>query len=128
MKILKEVTQWKVPYRQPNHVYLMDGDRALAYVRWGQGEPEYFATPTRIDRRGRKFIEVNNDWGFKVTVRAPAPEPGQSWTVTGSRGDTYTVKLDAGRWSCTCPGHSFRGRCRHVNEQQEKENACQIGA
>ena len=58
LKIMQEVTQWDVPYRQPNHVYLMSGDSILAYSRWGKSKPEYFNQPQRIDRRRRKFIEV----------------------------------------------------------------------
>ena len=121
VKILQEVTEWRVPYRQPNHVYLMSGDRVLAMSRWGETEPEYFANPNRIDRRGRKFVEVkNNPWRFDLRI-AVEPEPeqrpkGQTWTVSGSKGNQYTVSRDSGRWSCTCPGHGFRGRCRHVDE------------
>jgi hypothetical protein len=119
LKIVEEVTEWDVPYRQPNHVYLMSGDRALAYSRWGKDQPEYFSQPQRIDRRGRKFIDVkNNPWKFDLTVRTePVEQPkGQVWRVSGSKGNEYVVSLDGGRWSCTCPGHGFRGRCRHVDE------------
>lgn len=121
LKIIEEVTIWDVPYRQPNHVYLVSGDKVLAYSRWGESKPEYFTNPNRLDRRGRKFVEVKkNRWKFDLTVRIE-PEvagrsQGQIWTVTGSKGDEYTVSLDSGRWSCTCPGHGFRGRCRHVDE------------
>jgi len=119
-KIFKEVTEWKVPYRQPNHVYLMSGDRVLAYSRWGDSDPEYFTNPNRIDRRGRKFVEIkNNPWGFdlRVSVESDSEQKpkGQTWTITGSKGNEYIVSLDGGRWSCTCPGHGFRGRCRHVD-------------
>ena len=121
LKIVEEVTEWDVPYRQPNHVYLMSGDRALAYSRWGKAQPEYFSQPQRIDRRGRKFIDVkNNPWKFDLTVRTESEvveQPkGQIWRVSGSKGNEYTVSLDGNRWSCTCPGHGFRGRCRHVDE------------
>ena len=122
MKIVQETTVWKgVEYRQPNHVYLMDGDRIYAYSKWGEGKPEYMKTPLRIDRRGRKFVEVKkNSWKFDLTLVAAKEEPekpqGQTWTVTGSKGNQYFVNLNAGHWSCTCPGHGFRGRCRHVDE------------
>ena len=91
------------------------------YSRWGKAKPEYFNQPQRIDRRGRKFIEVKkNPWKFDLTVTIdsePAEQPkGQIWTVAGSKGGEYTVSLGSGRWSCTCPGHGFRGRCRHVDE------------
>ncbi len=122
VKIVKEVTDWKVPYRQPNHVYLMSGDRVLAMSRWGEGRPEYFANPNRIDRRGRKFVEVKkNLWKFDLSTRLDLAEEqaqprGETWEVEGSKGNRYTVSWDSGRWSCTCPGHGFRGRCRHVDE------------
>jgi hypothetical protein len=121
VKIMQEVTDWKVPYRQPNHVYLMSGDRVLAMSRWGEGRPEYFANPNRIDRRGRKFVESKkNPWKFDLRIavdyEVEQKPKGQTWTVSGSKGNQYTVSWDSGRWSCTCPGHGFRGRCRHVDE------------
>ena len=122
VKIVQEVTVWKVPYRQPNHVYLMSGDRVLAMSRWGTEKPEYFPTPNRINRGGRKFVELKkNPWRFDLSARpdldeAASPPAGETWEVLGSKGNRYTVSRDSGRWSCTCPGHGFRGRCRHVDE------------
>ncbi len=120
LKIVEEITEWAVEYRQPNHVYLMSGDKALAYVPWGKGKPIYFKTFQRLDRRGRKFREVPNRWQFRMDIGAEAEEEvkprGQTWTVASSKGGEYVVSLDAGRWACTCPGHVFRSRCRHVDE------------
>ena len=43
--------------------------------------------------------------------------PGEkSWTIKGSKGNLYTVKLSEGSYSCTCPGFSFRRKCRHIEE------------
>jgi hypothetical protein len=121
LKIMEEVTEWAVEYRQPNHVYLMSGDKAVAYVPWGKGKPIYFKTFQRMDRRGRKFVEVKrNIWKFDLSVRTEAEEEskpkGQTWQVPGSKGGEYVVSFDGGRWSCNCPGHGFRNRCRHVDE------------
>ena len=124
LKIMREVTQWSgVEYRQPNHVYLMDGDKVYAYSKWGESEPQYMKTFLRVDRRGRKFEEVKkNTWKFDLTIAGEAEEAhkptGQIWQVQGSKGNQYFVNLNAGHWSCTCPGHGFRGRCRHVDELQ----------
>lgn len=124
LKIMREVTEWAVEGPQPNHVYLMQGDRAYAYVPWGRGKPQYFQRYQTINRKGRKFVEERkNPWGFAktlpgVTDVVPEKPRGQTWTVQGSKGNSYTVSLDAGIWSCTCPGHGFRGRCRHVTELQ----------
>lgn len=124
MKIMQEITEWKgVSYRQPNHVYLMDGDKAYAYSRWGEGQAEYFRNPTRLDQRGRKFIEVKkNTWGFNLKLKSVDEKPvGQTWSVQGSKGNTYTVSLADGRWACTCPGSTFRGACRHIEEKKQEQ-------
>jgi len=115
MKIYQEVTEWKEIATSPNHVYLMDGDKAYAYVPHGKGQPQYFKTFLRIDRRGRKFVEVKRDqWGFRINTQ---PQ-GRSWTVTGSKGNEYTVTEHEGQWACTCSGFVFRGTCRHIKETQ----------
>ena len=120
-KIMREITDWQGFQRQPNHVYLMSGDKALAYSRWGQDRPFYFHTFIRLDRRGRRFLEEsNNIWQFDMSIQTGeqvALQPNaQTWTITGSKGDQYSVSLSDGAWTCSCPGHGFRGRCRHVDE------------
>lgn len=127
-KIVEEVTEWKgIEYRQPNHVYLMDGDKVYAYAKWGKGKPEYFRNPSTLDKRGRKFVEVkSNRWKFDFSVVPKSAETekpsSKTWTITGSKGDRYTVSLSSGRLSCTCPGYGFRSHCRHVDEIREKHN------
>jgi hypothetical protein len=44
------------------------------------------------------------------------PEPSEVITVTGSKGNTYTVTRESGRTSCTCPGYAFRKTCKHLSE------------
>ena len=122
MEAVREVTVWTgVEYRQPNHDYLLDGDRIVAYRPWGTDEVRVLSGKIKIDRRGRKFVEVKqNSWKFDLTLVAAKEEPekpaGQVWEVAGSKGNKYFVNLSAGHWSCTCPGHGFRGKCRHVDE------------
>lgn len=42
--------------------------------------------------------------------------------VSGSKpGKEYVVKMERGRWSCTCPASTFRrGDCKHIKLEQEK--------
>jgi|688.fasta_scaffold696810_2 hypothetical protein len=109
MKAYRETTQWNVEHRAPNHVYLMDGDWAHAYIPYGTKEVKWFSKPLRLDRRGRKFAEVD------ATVFGRKREPEiKLIKVEGSKGSVYYVDPDAG--SCTCPGYTFRGNCRHVKE------------
>lgn len=43
----------------------------------------------------------------------------QSWQVSGSRGNTYTVNRTRSTWTCTCPGFQFRKSCRHISELRD---------
>lgn len=107
MQAVREVTVWQGISRQPNHIYLMDGERALAYIKWGQGEPEWFKSGLRLDRRGRKFVPADIGlFGRKTESRMIR--------VEGSKGAVYWIDPDAG--TCTCPGFQFRGACRHIKE------------
>lgn len=66
-EVIQEVTEWKVDYRQPNHVYLMKGERTVGYQKWGEGEPIYYSVKQKLDKRGRKFIKIPfKDSPFKV--------------------------------------------------------------
>jgi hypothetical protein len=38
------------------------------------------------------------------------------YEIPGSKGLPYTVTLNRGQWTCSCPGFGFRRRCRHVDE------------
>jgi len=67
LEVLKEVTEWAVDYRQPNHTYLMKGERAVGYQKWHEGEPIYYTTKQKLDKRGRKFVKVTmKDSPFKA--------------------------------------------------------------
>ena len=88
----------------PAHVYLLDGNNLVAYVKKGETTPFYFKNPIRgFDKRGRKFIPGN------LNLFTQKKEP-HGKTVIGSRGQTYTVTEQ----SCTCPGFTYRGTCKHM--------------
>lgn len=110
MEAVREITVWSgVDYRQPNHDYLLDGDRVVAYRPWGTGEIIRGTGKLKIDRRGRKFIPLDPN-PFKGFDTAKA-EP-MVIEVKGSKGAIYRVDTEAK--SCTCPGYQFRGECKHV--------------
>ena len=105
MQAVKEITVWEGS-TQPNHTYLLDGDRMVAYIKFGQGEPFYFKQPIRIDRRGRKFEQLHQN---------PFAEQGPKTNLIvhiGSKGDQYFVDPELN--TCTCPGYTFRGTCKHT--------------
>lgn len=107
MQAVREVTQWAVEYRQPNHTYLLDGDKIIAYMKWSQGPAEYLRTPLKLDRRGRKFEQLKNN-PFEIKTESTLIE------FKGSKGNSYFVDPEA--QTCTCPGFTFRGACKHVKE------------
>jgi hypothetical protein len=122
LRVVREVTEWDVEYRQPNHVYLMQGDRVLAYVPWGEKEVRKLDSRPRLDVRGRRFVDAKDQWNL-LSIAAERDLTIKTWQIKGSKGDAYTVSLENDRWGCTCPGHGFRGRCRHVDEVKTKEAA-----
>jgi SWIM zinc finger len=53
--------------------------------------------------------------GVERTVEVkPAVE---IFTVEGSKGSIYTVTIEGGRRTCTCPGFTFRRSCKHVTQE-----------
>lgn len=107
MEALQEVTVWREG-SAVNHVYLLDGTSMLAYVRHGTSTPFWFSKPITISRSGRKFrrLDVNP---FDVANVKRDPDVRE---VLGSKGSVYTVNLALK--TCTCPGYSFRGACKHT--------------
>jgi hypothetical protein len=104
-----ETTQWDEGL-SINHTYLLEGDKMLAYIRAGTMEPFYFKAPIRIDRRGRKFVAVEPD-PFGLPVQEQLAHIRE---VQGSKGAKYVVDMEQG--TCTCPGYTFRGACKHTAE------------
>ena len=111
MKAFKEITVWDDGNTNINHTYLLDGDKMVAYIRYGTTEPFWFKSPIRIDKRGRKFESVSDEL-FNISMNVFTPNNVKE--VQGSKGQTYIVNLDEN--TCTCPGYTFRGSCKHVKE------------
>ena len=108
MQALKEITVWKGVSRQCNHTYLMAGSKCVAYLQWHEGQPFYFSKPMPLDRRGRKFVELDTN-PFDLELVAVDTHVIR---VKGSKGEEYRVDTQAG--TCTCPGYTYRGACKHT--------------
>lgn len=109
MKILQEITDWDTP----NHIYFANDskDKIYAYIKASGGAVERFKVPMKFKTSGRKFKEIPNTFGYSVDDK---PE-GRTWTVAGSRGDSYTVSENNGEWMCTCPASKWqKGECKHI--------------
>ena len=106
MQALKETTGGVFPA----HTYLIDGTRLVAYIRVGTLVPYYFNNGgiKGFSKSGRKFVTVTPN-PFEVPILA-----SHLVSVQGSKGQVYTVDTSTG--TCTCPGYTFRGACKHVKE------------
>jgi len=91
----------------PAHIYLLDGNNLVSYIKKGDTEPFYFKNPIKgFSKSGRKFEAVKPN-PFKHTKKE-----SNAITVKGSNGKEYTVDPDA--QTCNCPGFTFRGACKHL--------------
>ena len=111
MQALKETTVWADGKTAVNHTYLFDSDKIVAYIRYGTTEPFWFKTPIKIDKRGRKFEQLDESI-FNMSMNVFTPNNVKE--VAGSKGQTYIVNLDEN--TCSCPGYTFRGTCKHIKE------------
>jgi hypothetical protein len=104
MEALQETTGGQFP----PHIYLLDGNKLVSYIKSGETEPFYFKNPIKgFDKRGRKFATVTPN-PFKVKAQINLIK------VKGSNGNEYTI--DPEEKTCTCPGFTFRGACKHVGQ------------
>lgn len=108
MQALQETTEW--PNKaSPNHTYLLDGDKLVAYIRSGTTKPKYFTTPIKgFSKSRRKFVSASLDL-FEFPTQVSSVRE-----VVGSKGDVYIINLDEG--TCTCPGYTYRGACKHTKQ------------
>jgi hypothetical protein len=115
MKFFLETTKWPDSNTEINGTYLLDDSKTkmFAFIKAGSQSVFTFKNPIRIDTRGRTFKPVKNTFGYKIGNDEPV---AKSWTVVGSRGDTYTVQEVEGVLQCSCSGFKFRGTCKHIKE------------
>jgi hypothetical protein len=113
-----EITEW-ADIKGCNHTYYLEGDKMLAYIRTGTTEAQWFKNPITISRSGRKFKRVDagpfeSSMGALTLFLQPDTGP-QLVEVKGSKpGVVYYVNTK--EKTCTCPGYTYRGECKHVKE------------
>jgi hypothetical protein len=111
----RETTKWADGNTAVNHTYLLEGDSMIAYIRVGTSVPFYFKAPIRISKSGRKFEVVEpNPFDAIFTVVVPQLTSDNTVEIEGSKGARYI--LDRVLCTCTCPGFTYRGTCKHVKE------------
>lgn len=106
MEAVREVTLWDGIDFQPNHTYLLDGDKIIAYIKNGATDVQVLKGAIKIDRRGRKFVKAD------IKLFNVPKKQSNIIKVKGSKGNVYYVNVD--EQTCSCPGFTFRGSCKHV--------------
>lgn len=118
-KILQEVSEWDADYKC-NHTYLLNGDKVVAYIKQGDTEVIVLNHQIRIEKRYRKFIEVQNQ-DLSFLIPNETPKNIRVFNVQ-SKDKVYTVELNSvkNKYTCSCTGFTFRGKCKHIDAVKGK--------
>ena len=139
MEILKEITNWQVDYRQPNHTYLVNNkNQIIAYAKWHSNDIMIFKSRTKLDTRYRKF-EKSNHSGLSKLINQFKSEDNQKESKSNSiikpeksdnirlfkvnsKGKDYIVEYNIiGKYiMCPCIGFSYRRKCKHSEAVAKK--------
>ena len=130
MEILKEITQWEVDYRQPNHTYLVNNkNQIVAYAKWHSNEIMVLKSRTTLNTRYRKF-EKSNHKELSKLIKQFESEDNQKEEKqkiiksdnvrlfnVKSKGKNYIVEYNVkGKFiTCPCIGYSYRRKCKHAD-------------
>ena len=121
MKYYQEVTDWGSASAQ-NHIYYLNDEKSfmVGYIKQGTVDLFKFKKPIRIDTRGRKFnlLKMKGEpdsvyFGEKEETKKDVI------TVQGSNGKEYYIEKVGTKYTCTCPGFTFRHTCKHVTDMNK---------
>jgi len=79
--------------------------------------PNQFAVTNPNHPNKFSVISLNNVVSLqsnKATIKLASDY--KEWTVQGSKGNTYLVIRKENKYTCSCPGFTFRKNCRHMAE------------
>jgi len=111
----KETTVWEDGSTSINHTYLLEGDKMIAYMRSQTSVPFYFKKPIMISRSKRTFELVEpNPFELAAVPQVVVAQESNIREIEGSKGAVYYLNTDS--LTCTCPGYTYRGVCKHVKE------------
>lgn len=72
--------------------------------------------PVRIISK-KDIVEMD---GIASSVKEAEIPQVRSFTITGSKGDVYTVNIGNKYSDCTCAAFQFRRSCKHIKEANER--------
>lgn len=128
MEILREISQWDVEYRQPNHTYLVNAkNQIVAYAKWhSKTDVLIFKSRNQLDKRYRKFEKVEHSKLAKIAKQFASEDIKKEKEVikptkdvrvfnVKSKDKVYTVTFNKNSKQvvCGCIGFNYRRYCKH---------------
>jgi hypothetical protein len=106
IEILQEITDWG-KYKVNNGIYHVNSaGKLIAYQPSSEEPVQKLNVPsTQFSKSRRKFKKIG---------AYPEPKKENVIEVKGSTGKIYYIDTD--KRTCTCPGFTYRGNCKHVKE------------
>ena len=107
IEILQEITDWG-KYKVNNGIYHVNSvGKLVAYQPNADSELQVLNVPsTQFSKARRKFKKIGS---YPEITNEPHVK-----LIEGSNGNTYS--LDTEKGTCSCPGYTYRGNCKHVKE------------
>jgi len=104
ISILQETTDWG-KFKVNNGIYHINGAGSLVAYQVNQdAEVQVLKSPSKqFSKSRRKFVKIGE---------RPEEVASHVIEVKGSKGNVYYV--DTEKNTCTCPGFTFRGNCKHI--------------
>lgn len=99
--------------------------RGTVIPRYTWAEADTVCVHTDCENVPNRVVSIGKILGVKKLGSGAVAETPQipTWTVAGSRGSVYTVKMVKRKYSCSCPGFQFRNHCRHVEQIRNQKAA-----
>lgn len=107
---LQETTDWG-DAAVANGIYHVNDDGYLVGYKGPTTLYKKFSKPMKRFSKARRTFEVV---GSYEDVDEVAND--KRWEFEGSKGNKYFVTDDNGKITCTCPGYTYRGKCKHTSE------------
>lgn len=114
LEILRETTVWNTDNAVRNHTYLLDGNKLIAYAKFSTDEIVVLKNPLNIDKRYRQFVRDNHS-GLSQLIKNQKKDPNTRVFKIQSGEKEYFVTKKSEKYTCTCTGFNFRGKCKHVD-------------
>ena len=122
IEILKEVTEWKVEYKQPNHTYLVNKKgHILAFAKWHSNEIDIIKSKMILNKRYRKFIKDNHSGLSQLIPQFNNNQEDNNKLdydrlfKVKSKNKEYNIIFKDNRLTCECIGFNYRGKCKHAD-------------